>query len=97
MGLLAFDSPVVSGVLIVVVLFSLLMIPYLIKEMGEGKRLAGPLRRMRRGHVVPGPQTPRGAGDLNPGGIGSPAPGEPSGQADPYGERAQRHAPPVRS
>jgi hypothetical protein len=88
---------IVAGTVIVVALFAALMIPYLVKELRDGKRLAGPLRRLRRGSVTPGPATPRGAPDLNPGRVGDPAPGEPAGQPDPYGERAQRHAPPVRS
>ena len=94
---MSFEWPVVAGTLIVVALFAALMIPYLVKEIRDGKRLAGPLRRLRRGKVVPGTATPRGAGDLNPGRPGDPAPGEPAGQPDPYGERAQRHAPPVKS
>ena len=93
---MTFD-PVIAGVLIVVVLFAALMIPYLMKELRDGKRLAGPLRRLRHGKVETATETPRGAGDLNPGRPGDPAPGEPSGQPDPYGERAQRHAPPVQS
>lgn len=94
---MTFDWPVVAGVLIVVALFGALMVPYLIKEIRDGKRLAGPLRRLRRGRVEPGAATPRGAGDLNPGRPGDPAPGAPDGQPDPYSERAQRHAPPIRS
>lgn len=94
---MTFDLPVVAGVLIVIALFAALMLPYLIKEIGHGKRLAGPLRRLRRGRVATGPATPRGAGGLNPGRTGDPAPGEPAGRSDPYSERAQRNAPPIRS
>ena len=94
---MTFDTPVIVGILIVVALFSALMIPYLVKEIREGKRLAGPLRRLRGGRVEPGAPTPRGTGDLNPGRPGDPAPGEPAGQPDPYSDRAQRHAPPIRS
>lgn len=80
------------GAVITLVLFGGLMIPYLIKEIRDGKRDRGPLRRLRPGGAVLGPKTPPGAGDLNPGRVGDPAPGEPSGQADPYGARAQRQA-----
>ena len=94
---MSFDWQVVVGSLVVVALFAALMIPYLVKELRDGKRLAGPMRRLTRGKTASGPDTPRGAGDLNPGRRGDPAPGEPAGQPDPYGERAQRHAPPVQS
>lgn len=94
---MSFDWQIVVGSLLVVALFAALMIPYLVKELRDGKRLAGPMRRLTGGKTTLGPDTPRGAGDLNPGRRGDPAPGEPAGQADPYGERAQRHAPPIRS
>jgi hypothetical protein len=85
------------AMIVMIVLFAGLLLPYLIKEIRDGKRDRGPLRRLRRGGVVLGPDTPSGAGDLNPGRVGDPAPGEPSGQPDPYGPRAQRNAPPIRS
>jgi hypothetical protein len=85
------------GILIAVVLMAALWIPYLIKEIRDGKRQFGPLRRLRRDKVAVGSATPFGAGDNNPGRVGDPAPGQPDGQADPYGARAQRNAPPVKS
>jgi hypothetical protein len=85
------------GILIALALAAMFWIPYLLKEIRDGKRDLGPLRMFRRGHLVPGPSTPSGAGDNHPGRRGDPAPGQPDAQADPYGERAQRNAPPIQS
>jgi hypothetical protein len=90
-------TALVVGLLLVIALFLGLLLPYLVKEIRDGKRDHGPLRRVRRGGVSAGPDTPSGTGDLNPGRVGDPAPGEPSGQPDPYGRRAQRDAPPIKS
>ena len=90
-------SSIAFGMIVVIALFLGLLLPYLIKEIRDGKKEFGPLRRLRRGTVIPGPVTPSGTGDHNPGRVGDPAPGQPSGQPDPYGERAQRNAPHVRS
>lgn len=87
-----------AGTFLVVVLFLVLMVPYLIKEIRDGKGELGPIRRLgTRGTVKLGPPAPTGAGDNNPGRPGDPAPGMPDGQADPWGPRARREAPPVRS
>ncbi len=87
-----------AGLLLVFALFGLILVPYLVKINRDGKRELGPLRRLHQGgQVSSGPATPAGAGDNNPGRVGDPAPGMPDGQADPYGARAQRDAPPVRS
>jgi hypothetical protein len=76
---------------VAIALLALLLIPFLIKEIRDGKRNLGPLRRLGRGgKVTLGPETPIGAGDNNPGRRGDPAPGQPDGQADPYDARAQR-------
>ncbi len=84
--------------LLAIALVVLLLVPFLIKEIRDGKRQLGPMRILRRqGGVTLGPTTPVGAGDNNPGRVGDPAPGAPDGQGDPYGARAQRHAPPVKS
>lgn len=72
------------GTLLVIVLFGGLLVPFLLKEIREGKRDWGPLRRLRRNRVELGPDTPSGAGDINPGRVGDPAPGEPSGQPSPW-------------
>ena len=68
-----------------------------IKEIRGGKAELGPIRRMFGGKVVLGPPAPTGAGDNNPGRRGDPAPGMPDAQADPYGDRAQRKSPPIKS
>jgi hypothetical protein len=86
-----------TGIVVALALAALLWIPYFIKEIRDGKADFGPLRRLRRGGVVLGPPTPTGAGDVNPGRIGDPAPGQPDAQADPYGARAQRKGPPIKS
>jgi hypothetical protein len=85
------------GIVISLALASVLLIPYLIKEIRDGKAEFGPLRRLIRGKAVLGPQTPIGASDVTPGRRGDPAPGQPDGQADPYGPRAQRNAPSIQS
>ena len=72
------------GVLLALALFAALLVPYLMKEIGKGK-------------VQLGPRTPPGTGDITPGTTRNPAPGQPDGQADPYGPRAQRDAPEVKS
>jgi hypothetical protein len=85
------------GILIALVLAALFWIPYLTKEIRDGKREFGPLRFLRRDKVALGPTTPTGAGDYNPGRAGDPAPGQPDAQADPYGPRAQSKAPHIKS
>ena len=85
------------GILVALLAVMILLVPYLVKEIRDGKRELGPLRRLRRDGVKLGPPTPTGAGDNNPGRVGDPAPGQPDGQADPYGARAQRNAPPIKS
>ena len=86
------------GTFIVIVLMGLILVPFLIKENVDGKKELGVLRRLRRGGgVTLGAPTPPGAGDVTPGRIGNPAPGQPDGQADPYGATAQRHGSPIKS
>ena len=51
------------GILIALSLAAVFWIPYLIKEIRDGKGELGPLRIFRRGKVVLGPSTPVGAGD----------------------------------
>ena len=72
------------GILLALALFAALLVPYLMKEIGKGK-------------VQLGPRTPPGTGDVTPGTVRNPAPGQPDGQADPYGPRAQHNAPEVKS
>jgi hypothetical protein len=90
-------SNLIWAIVIALALASALLIPYLIKEIRDGKAEFGPLRRFARGKVVLGPQTPTGAGDVEPGRRGNPAPGQPDGRADPYGPQAQRNGPSIQS
>jgi hypothetical protein len=85
------------GILVALVLAAALLVPYLFKEIRDGKREFGPLRRLVRGRVALGPSSPTGASDVNPGRSGDPAPGQPDAQADPYSPRAQREGPPIKS
>jgi hypothetical protein len=86
------DTELTLAIVLALVLTAALLVPFLVKEIRDGKREFGPLRRLRRGRVSTGPSTPAGAGDYNPGRRGDPAPGQPDAQADPYGERAQRRS-----
>ena len=72
------------GVLLALALVAALLVPYLVKEIGRGKAELGP-------------RTPTGAGDVSPGTRSNPAPGQPDGQADPYGPRAQHGGPHIKS
>ena len=54
-----------------------LLVPYLYKEIRRGKA------QRRLG-------TPDGAGDVRPGTVNNPAPGQPDAQADPYSVQARR-------
>jgi hypothetical protein len=72
------------GILVALALVAALLVPYLVKE-------------IRKGKVQLGPRAPTGSGDVTPGTVRNPAPGQPDGQADPYGPRAQRNAPEVKS
>jgi hypothetical protein len=72
------------GVVVALALAALLWTPYLWKEIRRGKA-----------DVADG--APLGASDTHPGTRFDPAPGQPDAQADPYGARAQRNAPHVKS
>ena len=99
MTVFAFEwTSITMGVFVVVVLLALLLVPYLIKEIADGKRELGRLRQVGPGgRVIAGPTTPSGVGDNTPGRPGNPAPGQPDAQADPYSPRAQRGGSPVQS
>src|SRR6476661_8208322 len=81
----------------VLALFGILLVPYLIKEIRQGKGELGPVRHPGPKGITLGPPAPPGAGDNNPGRIGDPAPGMRDGQSDPYDRRARREAPPIKS
>lgn len=87
----------VFAAIAVAILFGALLVPALLRINKDGKRELGPMRRLTRRGVELGPVTPTGAGDNNPGRVGDPAPGMPSGQPDPWSERAQREAPEIKS
>jgi hypothetical protein len=90
-------TSVAVAILVALALTTTFLVPYLIEEIHYGKRELGPLRRFTRRGVVLGPATPTGAGGNTVGSRDNPAPGQPTGQADPYGPRAQRNGPPIRS
>ena len=71
-------------IVLALVLVGALLVPYLVKEIGKGK-------------VELGPRAPTGASDVTPGTRRNPAPGQPDGQADPYGPHAQHNAPHIKS
>jgi hypothetical protein len=76
--LLAFtQSELAIGILLVIVLFGGLLVPYLVRE-------------IRRGKAELGPRVPLGPSETHPGTRGNPAPGHPDGQADPYEPEARR-------
>ena len=75
--LVALQSYLGIGILVVLILASALLVPYLIKE-------------IRKGKVELGPRLPTGPSEPHPGRRGNPAPGHPEAQADPYDPRAQR-------
>ena len=74
---IALESYLGIGILVVLVLATALLVPYLVKE-------------IRRGKVELGPRLPTGPSEPNPGTRTNPAPGHPEAQADPYERRAQR-------
>ncbi len=79
-----FEFDLGVGIIVAIVLAAALWIPYFIKE-------------IRRGKAQLGPRSPVGAGDARPGNPMNPAPGQPSGQPDPYSPEAQRSAPHIKS
>ena len=73
---MSFHFSLVWGIAIALVLGVVLLVPFLIKEIGQGKKQLTP-------------KTPVGAGDARPGRPGNPAPGMPDAQADPYSAQAR--------
>ena len=75
-----------------IVLFFGVLGPFLYQEIRRGKAKLGRQVTKTSHGIKLGPVTPIGAGDNHPGTVGNPAPGQPDGQANPYGPRAQRGA-----
>ena len=76
----SFHVSIVWGIAIAVVLAIGILVPFLFREIGKGKR-----------QITPG--TPIGAGDARPGTRTDPAPHMRDAQADPYSPRAHRDHP----
>lgn len=75
-----------------IVLFCGLIVPFLYKEIRRGKAELGPQVKSTSHGIKFGPVTPAGIGDNHPGTRRNPAPGQPDGQANPYGALARRNA-----
>ena len=91
------NTDLALGLVIAIIVASLLLGPYLYKEIRRGKVELGPQIKDTNHGVEFGAITPTGAGDNHPGTIRNPAPGQPDGQEDPYGPEAQHNAPPIKS
>jgi hypothetical protein len=76
----SFHFSMAWGIVIALVLAVGILVPFLFREIGKGKR-----------QLKPG--TPLGAGDATPGRPGNPAPGMPDAQADPYSPQAHADHP----
>ena len=88
-------TSIAIGVVIAALLLGFWLVPYLMREIGDGKKEYGPLRQVSGERATRGPETPTGASDVTPGTLRNPAPGQPDGQADPYSPAAQRSSPHV--
>jgi hypothetical protein len=73
----SFHFSVTWGIVIALALACGILLPFLYREIVKDQRQATP-------------KTPTGAGDLRPGRLDNPAPGQPDAQADPYSRRAHR-------
>jgi len=76
----SFHLSLAWGIVIALVLAFGILVPFLVREIGKGKR-----------QLKPG--TPLGAGDVRPGTECNPAPHMRDAQADPYSARAHRDHP----
>ncbi len=76
----SFHFSLVWGIAIAIVLAAAILAPFLVREIGKGKKQLTP-------------RTPIGAGDATPGRVGNPAPGMPDAQADPYSPQAHADHP----
>ena len=76
----SFHFSLMWGVVVALLLAIGILVPFLFREIGRGKR-----------QLKPG--TPLGAGDARPGRRGNPAPGMPDAQADPYSPQAHADHP----
>jgi len=71
----SFHFSLAWGIAIALILACGILVPFLIREIGKGKRQITP-------------KTPIGAGDARPGRPANPAPGMPDAQSDPYSPQA---------
>jgi len=76
----SFHFSLVWGIVIALLLAGGILVPFLVREIGKGKRQLKP-------------RTPIGAGDVTPGRRSNPAPGMPDAQADPWSRQAHRDHP----
>jgi hypothetical protein len=76
----SFHVSLAWGIAIALILAFGILMPFLIREIGRGKK-----------QLKPG--TPIGAGDVTPGNRRNPAPGMPDAQADPYSPQAHADHP----
>ena len=76
----SFHFSLAWGIVISLILAAAILTPFLIREIGKGKRQLTP-------------KTPIGAGDATPGRRDNPAPGMPDAQAAPYSPQAHADHP----
>jgi hypothetical protein len=85
------------AIIVGIVVFAAILVPYLYKEIRRGKVELGPELKQTSHGVEFGAITPTGSGDNHAGNRQNPAPDQPDAQEDPYGPRAQHNAPPIKS
>jgi hypothetical protein len=88
---------VTLALLIGIVVFFGILIPFLYKEIRRGKVELGPELKETSHGVEFGAITPTGTGDNHAGSRQIPARDQPDARPDPYGPDAQHNAPPIKS
>jgi hypothetical protein len=86
-----------GALLLGIVVFCGILIPFLYNEIRKGKVELGPELKETSHGVEFGAVTPTGSGDNHAGSRANPAPGQPDAQADPYDRQAQHGAPNIKS